>query len=191
MSQVMQRIIACTALGMAISATPVAAQGYGDARLTHGTLAFDAKASLGAFTGVTDSVTGSMTGAGALAAVRGLVEARTATLSTHNDHRDRDMAKSLEIDKYPTMRFTLDSVSAGKVDGDSTAVTLHGAFTIHGTTRAADVEGWMWHSAGAVRFRGGAPMDVKDYGIGGLKKMLGIFNMNEHIMVHIDVTFGG
>ncbi len=186
----MKRIAPFTVLGMALLAMPVVAQRHGDAAVTHGTLAFDAKASLGAFTGVTDSVTGSITGATELASVRGVVEARTATLSTHNGHRDRDMAKSLEIDKYPTMRFDLDSVSPGTTEGDSTAVTLYGTFTIHGTTRPATVEGWTWRTGGMVRFRGRTPMDVKDYGIGGLKKMLGILSMNEHIEVRIDVTFG-
>ncbi len=176
---------------VAIAATPLAAQSFPSAPVTRGTLAFDARASLGAFTGATDSVTGSMRGADRIEDVRGTVSAPTATLTTHNGHRDHDMAGSLQIDKYPVMRFTLDSVTPGTADGDSLRVTLHGEFTIHGTTRAADIDGWVWHHGAAVRFRGATPMDVKDYGVGGLKKLLGVLSMNQHIMVRIDVTFGG
>lgn len=34
------------------------------------------------------------------------------------------------------------------------------------------------------------PLNLKDYKIGGLSKFLGIFKMNENIVVHIQVTFG-
>jgi polyisoprenoid-binding protein YceI len=165
------------------------AQSVPGGTLVHGQLAFDANATLGAFTGVTDSMVGQVTGAASLSGVRGWVEARTNTLSTHNGHRDRDMATSLDIAKYPTMRFDLDSVTAGPVEGDSVAATLHGVFTIHGQRRPAIVEGWVWIAADSVRFRGRTPMDVKAYGVGHLSRMLGIFNMNEHITVRIDVTF--
>jgi polyisoprenoid-binding protein YceI len=186
----MRRMMTSCVATLLVQVSGVSAQMIRDAQVRHGTLAFDAKATLGDFTGSTDSLLGSVRGADRLTGVRGVVEAPTATLSSRNGHRDRDMAKSLEIQKYPLMRYTLDSVSTGAADGDSTAVTLHGAFTIHGETRPAAVDGWVWMWDDSVRFRGATPMDVKDYGIGGLKKMLGVLNMNPHITVRVDVTFG-
>ena len=34
------------------------------------------------------------------------------------------------------------------------------------------------------------PLNLKDYKIGGLSKFLGIFKMDEHIVVHVYATFG-
>jgi hypothetical protein len=41
-----------------------------------------------------------------------------------------------------------------------------------------------------VRVLAGFPLNLKDYRIGGLSKMLGILRMDEHITVHVDVDFG-
>jgi len=174
-----------------VGAMPVTAQAVPDAPLSRGTLAFDADATLGAFTGVTSRMTGHLTGAGQLSGVRGWVETPAVSLTTNNGHRDRDMASSLEIPKYPTLRFDLDSVTPGSANGDSIPVTLHGRFTIHGQTRAAKVPGWAWVRPDRSRFRGSLPINVKDYGVGGLSKMLGVLKMNEMITVRIDVEFGG
>jgi len=173
-----------------IAASAGAAQVIPDAPLTRGTLAFDAHATLGAFTGTTTTMTGAVKGAPSLAAAHGYVEAPTKTLSTNNGHRDSDMAGSLEIEKYPAMRFDLDSVTVGESSGDSTSVTLKGRFTLHGQTKAAAIPGWVWLTPTSARFRGALPINVKDYGVGGLSKMLGVLKMNEMITVRIDVTFG-
>lgn len=174
---------------MPMVATPLAAQSVVDAPLAHGTLAFDANATLGAFTGTTSTLTGAMKGSGTIAGVRGWVEAPAKSLTTNNGHRDRDMASSLEIEKYSTIRFDLDSVIPGEVRGDSTAVTLIGRFTLHGQTRAAKVPGWAWVFPTGARFRGALPINVKDYAVGGLSKMLGVLKMNEMIKVRVDVEF--
>jgi polyisoprenoid-binding protein YceI len=166
------------------------AQAIPDRALTSGTLAFDAKASLGAFTGTTTTTTGALIGAPTLARVRGWVEAPSKSLTTNNGHRDNDMAGSLEIAKYPVIRFDLDSVATGDRQGDSTAATLAGSFTLHGQKRAARIPGWVWLTPQGARFRGVLPINVKDYGVGGLSKFLGMFKMNEMIAVRMDVTFG-
>lgn len=173
------------------SATPsLAAQGYADASALRGTLAFDAKATLGAFTGLTTSVKGQFTGAATLSGVKGWVEAPARSLSSQNGKRDRDTWSSLEVEKFPNIRFQLDSVALGEVRGDSIAVVLLGHFTLHGQTRAARMPGHVWRNNGQVRFRGAVPVNVKDYGVGGLTKALGMLRMNEDIMVRVDVTFG-
>jgi polyisoprenoid-binding protein YceI len=180
--------LAACALG--VTTRRIVAQEVTTAPLTRGTLSFDAKASLGAFTGTTTTMTGEMHGAASLAGVRGWVEAPSKSLSTSNGHRDRDMASSLEIDKFPVIHFDLDSASAGQQHGDSAAVTLHGRFTIHGQTHSVSIAGWTWVAATGARFRGVTPIDVKDYGVGGLSKMLGVLKMNQMITVRIDVVFG-
>jgi polyisoprenoid-binding protein YceI len=187
----MRLLVALIVATLFTAVAPVSAQVVPDAPLAHGTLAFDGKGTLGGFTGVTTTLTGQLIGANTLSGARGWVEAPAKSLSTNNGHRDNDMAGSLELAKYPIIRFDLDSVAPGEQHGDSTAVTLSGWFTIHGQKRAARVPGWAWPTARSVRFRGALPMNVKDYGVGGLSKMFGVLKMNEMITVRIDVAFGG
>lgn len=182
------RTVVC-ACGIGAAVSGASAQAVPDAPLLRGTLAFDADATLGAFTGTTSTLTGHLAGASDLSGVRGWVQALTVSLTTNNGHRDRDMASSLEIPKYPIIRFDLDGVTPGATQGDSIPVTLHGRFTIHGQTRSASLPGWVWLRANGARFRGSVPMNVKDYGVGGLSKMLGLLKMNEMITVRVDLEF--
>lgn len=160
-----------------------------DAPLKRGTLSFDGRASLGDFVGKTDSVRGAMKGGARLAAVTGWVEAGVASLRTGNGKRDKDLRKSMEVERHPTMRFDLERVEPGKAEGDTVAVVLHGALTIHGVKKAVALPGRVWSAGNEWRLRSDFPLNVKDYAVGGLTKLL-VLKMNEHITVHVDVTFG-
>ena len=169
----------------ALAQTPIPA-----ARLTRGTLSFDGHATLGDFVGTTDSVRGEMTGGPDLAAIRGWVEGVVAALHTGNGKRDTDLRKSMEVDSFPTMRFDLADVVPGATQGDSSMVTLRGRLTIHGVTHDVDIPARVWITADTIRVRGDFPLNLKDYRIGGLSKMLGILKMHENIEVHVDLVFG-
>lgn len=156
--------------------------------VAEGTLSFDGRASAGDFTGTTSSVTGEMKGGDGLDAVRGWVEAPVATLKTGNDRRDRDLNKSMESDKYPAMRFDLDGVTAGGT-GDNVPATLKGRLTIHGVERAVELPASVVLGADNVRVHSDFPLNLKDYKIGGLTKLMGMLRMYEDIKVHVDVTF--
>ncbi len=187
------RALICTSLTVLAWATSAPAQSGGPipaAHLVRGTLSFDGHATLGDFVGTTDSVRGEMTGGAGLAAVRGWVEGRVAALNSGNGKRDRDLRKSMEVDSFPTMRFDLADVVPGATQGDSTAVTLRGRLTIHGVTRDADIPAHVWIAPDTIRVRGDFPLNLKDYRIGGLSKMLGILKMHENIEVHVDLVFG-
>lgn len=164
-----------------------------DAPLKHGTLSFDGRATMGDFVGTTDSVRGEMKGGESLAAVTGWVEASVASLRTGNGKRDKDLRKSMEVEQYPAMRFDLERVAPATstaATSDTTTVMLHGRLTIHGVTRAVEMPARVWREPTGWRLRSDFPLNVKDYAVGGLTKMLGILKMNEHITVHVDVTFG-
>ncbi len=177
---------------LALPAESLSAQGaWPDADLRAGTLAFDAKATLGDFTGTTTAVRGRMTGGATLAEVRGWVEAPVASFRTGNGRRDRDLNKSMESAIFPTIRFELDSVRAGWERGDSAGVTLAGRFTIHGITRAEQVPAVVHRGAAGVHLAATLPMDVRDYQVKGLSKFLGALKMDPAIVVRIDLTFGG
>jgi polyisoprenoid-binding protein YceI len=175
---------------LSLLATPVAAQlAIPAGTVREGTLSFDARATAGAFSGTTTTVTGEMTGGGALTQVRGWVEFPVRSLETDNDHRNRDLNKSMESDKYPTVRFELTGVTAGEPSGDSIPVTLHGRFIIHGVTREVSLPAQVRSEPEGVRVRGTTPLNLKDYGIGGLTKMMGMLKMHEEIVVHVDLMF--
>jgi polyisoprenoid-binding protein YceI len=158
-------------------------------RLASGRLSFDGHASVGDFTGATTTVTGEMTGGESLAAVRGWVESPVRTLDTGNGKRDRDLNKSMESNKHPAMRFELAGVTPEGAGRDTAAVQLQGKLTLHGITRDVTLAGQVWKDGGALRLRSDFPLDLGDYEIGGLTKMLGMLRMQEGIEVHVDLTF--
>jgi polyisoprenoid-binding protein YceI len=158
-------------------------------RVKSGTLSFDGHGTPGDFIGRTSTVSGEMTGASDLAGVRGWVEAPVRTLVTGNGRRDRDLAKSMEPDKYPNLRFDLRGVRTGAGTSDSVPVMLEGALTIHGVSRDVALPGYVRVEGGALQVRTDFPLNLKDYRIGGLSKLLGALKMDEHIEVHVDLTF--
>ncbi|HTS88911.1 MAG TPA: YceI family protein [Gemmatimonadales bacterium] len=158
-------------------------------RVASGTLSFDAHATVGDFTGTTSTVSGGMTGAATLAEVRGCVEAPTNTLVTGKGRRDRDLNSSMETDKYPLMRFELKDVSPTSEPADSMTAALMGDLTLHGLTRPDTVPSTLVWTGDTLHLRAEFPVDVKDYGVGGLTKFLGALKMDEHILVHVDLTF--
>jgi polyisoprenoid-binding protein YceI len=181
-----------TALLVALSGplAPLAAQQpIRDGNVSAGTLSFDGHGSGGDFVGITSTITGEMKGADDLSGVRGWVEAPVRTLKTGKGRRDKDLNKSMESDRYPTIRFDLAGVNAQERRGDTVTVALQGKFTIHGITREVTLPGTVALLPDAVHVRADAPLNLKDYKIGGLKKLFGILKMDEHILVHVDLSF--
>jgi polyisoprenoid-binding protein YceI len=154
-----------------------------------GRLSFDGRSTTGAFTGVTTTVRGEMSGGGSLSEVRGWVDAPVSTLVTSNGHRDKDLKKSMESGLYPTIRFDLTGVTPGAARGDTGDVVLQGRFTIHGVTREASIPATVVTQPDAIRVRGDTPLSLKDYKIGGLSKLMGMLKMYDKIVVHLDLRF--
>ena len=186
----MRAAVLTLAFPLLIAVPAGAQQAVPDGTVTAGTLSFDGKATAGDFTGVTHTVTGSMTGGATLADVRGFVEAPVNTLVTGNGKRDKDLNKSMESDSFPTIRFELKTVQVQGERGDSTDVVLGGDFIIHGVTQAVELPAVVTRAGETITVESSTPLNLKDYGIGGLSKFLGVLKMNEHIVVHIHVTFG-
>jgi polyisoprenoid-binding protein YceI len=178
------------AVALALVAAPVAAQKViPSGQVKEGTLSFDGHATTGNFVGTTTTVSGEMHGGPELTAVRGFVEARTATLKTGNGHRDRDLNSSMETARYPTMRYDLTGVVPGSAVEGGQQVTLVGRLTIHGVTRDEQLTAVLHPLPDAVRVTTSFQLDLADYQIGGLSKMLGLLKMDREIQVHVDVTF--
>ena len=193
MSGLLNGALLCAALAGTVRPADLAAQLDGaipSMPLASGKLSFDGHASVGDFTGATTTVTGEMTGGENLAAVRGWVESPVKTLDSGNGKRDRDLNKSMESNKYPTMRFELAGVKPESAGGDTAAVQLQGKLTLHGVTRDVTLPGQVWKDGPDLRLRSDFPLNLGDYKIGGLTKLLGMLRMHEGIEVHVDLTFG-
>ena len=183
-------LIVLAGLGLT-TPTPAASQlALRPGTVREGTLSFDGHASTGDFTGKTSTITGEMTGGATLPEIKGWVEAPVKTLDTDNDRRDRDLNKSMESDKYPTIRFELTQAVAQGALADSMDVVLRGQFLIHGVTKEVELPATLVFLSDGVRVRSTTPLNLKDYKIGGLSKFLGVLKMSEKIEVHVDVTFG-
>jgi polyisoprenoid-binding protein YceI len=95
----------------------------------------------------------------------------------------------MESDKYPNIRFELTGVTPKRGTSDSLAATLHGALMIHGVTRKVTLPARLQFNGSRARVRSDFPLNLKDYRIGGLSKMLGMLKMYENIEVHVDVSW--
>jgi polyisoprenoid-binding protein YceI len=192
MRAMLNRTLLCAALAGAVQHPDLAAQLDGaipPMRLTSGTLSFDGHATVGDFTGTTTTVTGEMTGGEDLAAVRGWVESPVKTLETGDGKRDKDLNKSMESNEHPAMRFELAGVRPERAPADTATVHLRGKLTLHGVSRDVTLPGRVWKEGEALRLRSDFPLDLGDYEVGGLSKMLGMLRMQEGIEVHVDLTF--
>ena len=173
---------------------PAPAQAQGtprlpDGQLVSGTLSFDGHATAGDFTGTTSDVTGRLIGAADLTNARGWVEAPVKSLKTGDKRRDKDLNKSLESDKYPTIRFDLERVNRVGGSADSAAVNLHGELKIHGVARQVDLPATVRLTRTDARVQSDFPLSLKDYRIGGLTKLFGMLKMYDGIEVHVDLVF--
>ena len=70
--------------------------------VSSGTLSFDGHASVGDFVGTTSVVTGQLTGGAGLSCRARMGRGAGAFLKTGNEHRDRDLNKSMDSDRFPT-----------------------------------------------------------------------------------------
>jgi polyisoprenoid-binding protein YceI len=174
-------------------ATPVyGQQPVPDAVLQSGTLSFLGHATVGDFVGSTTAVRGAIIGGRDYATTHGWVEAPVRALLTGNDRRDRDMRSSMNADRYAAIRFDLTGatvISSTHGALDSLALVLHGALTIHGMKRSVDLPATGLRSADAMHLTCRFPLDLADYDIGGLTKMLGLLRMERLIEVRVDLQF--
>lgn len=160
-----------------------------DGRVTSGKLSFDGHATVGDFVGTTTAVSGALIGAPDITQVRGWVAAPVRTLTTNNAKRDRDLNKSMESNTYPEIRFELTGVTPRGGRPDSLVANLHGKLFIHGVTRTVTLPATLQSNGSSARVRSHFSLDLEDYRIEGLSKMLGLLRMYPDIQVHVDVNW--
>jgi len=177
---------------IAVARALPAQRAVSDAVLERGTLSFLGHATVGDFVGVTTSVTGAIIGGRDYSVTRGFAEAPVRTLATGNDRRDRDLRETMDVTRYPTMRFDMSGATFATspfARPDSTAIMLHGALTIHGVTRGVELAAIVRRSADTTHVSARFPLSLADYQVSGLTKMFGLLRMQNEIEVRVDLEF--
>jgi polyisoprenoid-binding protein YceI len=162
-----------------------------NAVLRSGTLSFTGHSTVGDFVGTTTAVDGGVAGNAELANARGWVEASVIGLSTGNRLRDRDLRATMDVDKFPTMRFELAGVSVESPasPSDTVAGTLRGALTIHGVSRDVSIPSTLIAAGDTIDVSGAFQVDLADYNVGGLTKLFGTLRVRRDIDVRFRVRF--
>ena len=151
---------------------------------------FEASFPLGDFTGITGELRGEFqadpqnVGAG----IRGTVTVDPASLRTGIEGRDRDLRKTLEVDRHPEIRFTVQEVRPSfpsLAERTDTQLTITGALLIHGVERSITLRGRAQLRDGQDWVSGEGFLRMTDYGITPPKKFF--LSVRDQTRVSFDV----
>ena len=163
-----------------------------DAALHAGTLAFQARTTFGQLAGTTNSVTGAILAARDYTTLRGWVEAPLAAIATGVRWADRALRVALDVDGHPMMHFTLRGatvVSASLGGQDVTTLLLRGTLTLRGVSRRVELPATITRTAAISRVTSAFSLDVADYGVVGLTRLLGLARVQSRILVRANLWF--
>lgn len=163
-----------------------------DAVLNAGTLSFAANANFGSVTGATNTATGAILAARRYSMARGWIEVPVAALGTGSARRDRALRAALDIDRHPTMQFVLRGatvVSAALGTRDTTTLLVRGRLSIRGVTRHVEVPATLTRTASRTRVTSVFALNLADYGVRPLRRLLGLLRVGRQIEVRVNLWF--
>ncbi|HEX5832050.1 MAG TPA: YceI family protein [Gemmatimonadaceae bacterium] len=178
-----------SALAQSAAPQPTSAPAVRSARVTSGTLAFDARARVGDFSGTTQEVTGEVRGAATADGATGWVSFPAASLRTGNGRRDRDMRKSLEADQHPEIRLDVSRITPLATRGDTVDVLLDVTLTVKGIGRPLQVPATVVILPSAYRVTSQFPIDAREWGLKGLSRLLGMLSVDPRMTVRAALEF--
>jgi polyisoprenoid-binding protein YceI len=151
---------------------------------------FEAGFPLGDFTGITQEVWGEFQAdlENIPAGIKGSVTVNPASLKTGIHGRDRDLKKTLEVEKHPEIRFTVREVRASfpsLAERADTRLTIGGELSIRGVERPITLTGRAQIRDGQVWVRGEGNLKMTDYGIRLPKKFF--LSVGDQTRVSFDV----
>ncbi len=137
--------------------------------------------------GTSEGVTGSLTmNPQNLTTIRGTISTQTLTMQTGNETRDHHLksAEWLDASHYPSIAFTISSVTNIVVNGNSATGTATGTFAMHGATKQMSIPFHITYLPESAKTRERAPGDLvmitadfnvslKDFNIAGQEGLVG------------------
>ena len=154
-------------------------------------VAFDAKFSLGDFSGTGEKLAGSFSidPADLRVPVSGTLTVEVAGLTTGLGGRDRDMRKALDADRFPTMRFTVESVDpsfTSVTDKADVLLTIRGQMRIRDVERPLTLLGRARLRDGALWVRGDGRVKLSDFGIPQPRRLF--MSVADQVVIRFDLT---
>lgn len=151
---------------------------------------FHSKATLESFSGKAKGITAVFDiDPTTLHSTKGRVTVDLRSLDTGIDLRNKHMRENhLHTDSFPNAVFELDSVAgAGTSAIAPTIVTIHGAMTIHGTTRVVSAPATITGlGSDAVRVQAEFPLKITEYGVPRPEFLF--LKLAEEVRIIVDLT---
>ena len=153
-------------------------------------IGFDANATLGDFQGNATKVTGWVeTSEPEFSDAHGVVEVAAASFQTGIGMRDRHLRETLETEKYPLLRFALDSARFERADSTGKWYRLHGALTIRNATRNPELVARVSTHGDTIVVQGLLPARFTEYDMKPPSKLLGSAKVKDAFTIRFDCTF--
>jgi polyisoprenoid-binding protein YceI len=148
---------------------------------------FDGSSTLHDFTARTRQVAGEVRfDPGHLALAGGTISCQAAALDSGSEGRDEDMRETLEVERFPEIRFVLGSAS-GTWSNRQCSLALTGRFAVHGVEResklAVDVE---TRSDGGLHLVGKVKLSLDDFRLDPPSVLF--VNMDDEVKVWFDLV---
>jgi len=152
---------------------------------------FEAKFPLGDFAGRGERLEGEikLDPADLRRSVAGILRVDVLGLRTGLDGRDRDMRKTLEADRFPVIRFTVESVEASfpsVTDKADVLLTIRGQMLIRDVERPLTFLGRARFRDGELWVRGDATVKFTEFGMAPPKRLF--VAVRDAVMVSFDLT---
>lgn len=157
---------------------------------------FSAKFRMGDFSGRTEAVSGEFKfdPADLRQAVAGSLTVEASTLRTGVDGRDRDLRKTMETDRFPQIRFQVESAEASFptiTDKADVLLTIHGQMFIRDVQRPMTFLGRVRSREGGrdgtgLWVRGDASLRMTDFGITPPRRLF--MAVEDQVVVTFDLT---
>jgi hypothetical protein len=114
------------------------------------------------------------------------VEATVPVRSLHSKKKglDKNLWKTLNADKYPTICFRLSRYTLAPGAADTMSVHAEGTLEVAGQERPAKLEARAYRSGKGVWLEGNEPLLMSDFGIRPPKMMMGTLRVADEIVVH-------
>lgn len=115
--------------------------------------------------------------------IKGSVAIKSADLVSDNKDRDEHMYEAIEVEKYPTITYKINSVTS-KENG----YVLHGEFTLHGVTKTLNVPATIEQKEdGTIALNSSYSILSSEYGIKPIKLLFLTVRDQIDIMVSLNL----
>jgi len=153
-------------------------------------ISFTVPFALGNFSGLSEKVGGGfdVDPADLRQGVTGSLVITVTSIKTGADGRDRDLWKSLAVEQYPDIRFTVERVEVSFpsiAERSDVLGTIFGRMTIHGVERVTSFPGRVRFRDRGLWVRGEGEIKMSDFGIVPPRKMF--LQVEDIVQVSFDV----